>query len=144
MRYRKLKVLKYCKLRKMTRQTRQIFPPNRIRDGWCENCQTCKIANLQFRWARHWRIDDHQCKRCWRIWKLQETYFCFTWYVRCSDWTRDATKVKHEAEFWGLPRMGIECVEDCWENHAGLHEKLSLTTFASKGTSPGREQPQSG
>ena len=58
--YRKLKVLKNCKLRKMTRltwvtrQTRQIFPPDRIREGWCENCQTCKIANLQFQWARQW------------------------------------------------------------------------------------------
>ena len=30
----------------VTRLTRQIFPPDRIRDGWCENCQTCEIANL--------------------------------------------------------------------------------------------------
>ena len=27
-------------------QTRQIFPPDRIREGWCENCQTCKIASF--------------------------------------------------------------------------------------------------
>ena len=40
---------KKCKFRKMTRLTRQIFPPNRIREGWCENCRTIKIANLQFR-----------------------------------------------------------------------------------------------
>ena len=35
----------------VTRQTRQIFPSDRIREGWCKNCQTCKIANLQFRWV---------------------------------------------------------------------------------------------
>ena len=33
---------------RQTRLTRQIFPPDRIREGWCDNCQTCKIANLQF------------------------------------------------------------------------------------------------
>ena len=32
-----------------TRLTRQIFPPDRIWEGWCENCQTIKIANVQFR-----------------------------------------------------------------------------------------------
>ena len=34
---------------RVTRLIRQIFPPDRIREGWCENCQTCEIANLQFR-----------------------------------------------------------------------------------------------
>ena len=29
-----------------SRLIRQIFPPDRIREGWCENCQTCEIANL--------------------------------------------------------------------------------------------------
>ena len=33
----------------VTRLTREIFPPDRIREGWCKNCQTCEIANLQFR-----------------------------------------------------------------------------------------------
>ena len=33
---------------RVTRLTRQIFQLDRIREGWCENCQTCKIANLQF------------------------------------------------------------------------------------------------
>ena len=31
-----------------TRLTSQVFPPDRIREGWCEICQTYKIANLQF------------------------------------------------------------------------------------------------
>ena len=67
MRYRKLKVKNNCKLRKMTRPTRQtrltrltrltrqIFPPDRIRKVWCENCYTCKIANLQLRWVSEWQ-----------------------------------------------------------------------------------------
>ena len=47
----------------------------------------------------------------------------FTWYVGCGDWARDATKVKHEAEFRGFTRMRIECVEDGRENHASLCRK---------------------
>ena len=34
-------------------------PDKRIREGWCENWQTCKIANLQFQsvsqWVSQWR-----------------------------------------------------------------------------------------
>ena len=50
----------------VTRQTRQIFPPDRLREGWSENCQTCEIDNLQFRVSQ---TDYHQGKRCYRIWK---------------------------------------------------------------------------
>ena len=58
----------------------------------------------------------------------QVTFFfdIFTWYVGCGDWTRDATKVEHEAEFRGFPRMWIEGVENGRENHAGLMMRKSL------------------
>ena len=52
------------KLTRQTRQTRQIFPPNRLQEGWCENRQTCEIANLQFRCVSQWVSYNHQCKRC--------------------------------------------------------------------------------
>ena len=50
---------KNCKLRKMTRQTTtdqtdQTDQTDRLREGWCKNCQTCKIANLQFRSVSPW------------------------------------------------------------------------------------------
>ena len=32
-----------------TDQTYQTDQTDRLREGWCKNCQTCKIANLQFR-----------------------------------------------------------------------------------------------
>ena len=57
-----------------------------IRKGWCKNFQTWKIANLQFRSACESVTYDHQCNRCWRIWKWflrhnwNESRRCnFTW-----------------------------------------------------------------
>ena len=50
---------------RLTRVTRKIFQ----REGWLENWQTCEIANIQFRSESESVTYDHQCKRCWRIWK---------------------------------------------------------------------------
>ena len=38
-------------LTRPSKVTRQIFPPDRIREGWCKSCKTCEIANLQFQWV---------------------------------------------------------------------------------------------
>ena len=75
------------RLTRLTWLTRQIFPPDRIREGWCENCQTCKIANLQFRSVSQSVSEsvtyDHQCKRCWRTWKSTRRLWEEYWMRRC-------------------------------------------------------------
>ena len=60
-------------LTRLTRLTRQIFPPDRIQEDWCENCKTCDIANLQFRWTSEWVTYGHQCKH-----REKDNFGCFS------------------------------------------------------------------
>ena len=58
MRYRKLKMVQianYAKWPDWPVWPDKSFPPNRIQELWYENCQTCEIANLQFRSVSQWR-----------------------------------------------------------------------------------------
>ena len=68
-----------------------LFPPDRIQEGWCENCQIWEISVSMSEPARY----DQRCKRCWHIWKYgfmksgkitpQCQYFHFLFWKRTGD-----------------------------------------------------------